>query len=594
MQNGALNRTRYKDRFGEVASGMGFGKIGQYFFYYLRNMQRAFLKNLLWLQLLNWLVKPLWILWIEREIQLRMGDSWYGVYTLHFNLVLLFAVLLDAGLNTYAAREIAANGKLGHPRRMLFLRLGLGLIYVCLVLMIAQMQSGIQMQFLIYALINQVLASVVLMLRAVLQGKQRFISDSWLSVVDRLVALGVCTWMLRTFTVEMFGSEGGVLSFQIAQFFGYATALVLGLILVFWQGRTTSESVSLSSDSPNAVTKDVDATKKQVDAVAQKNPTQKSLGDWSKEVVWFGVMALAMSIFTRIDVQMIQWLSAPHLKDVAELLDADAIKAQLAAGYAEIGLYTRGYRLLDAGLIFSALLSTQLLPLFSKRLASGDDNGEVIWLSFRLVLWVSLGAAMGAWFYGEPLINWLYHGQMQQAALITQNGVDLPRTMEYSGEILNAAMIFKVLMLAFVPMSLVHVFGTFVTASGHMKWLATMAFVCVGVNIAFNYIEIPKLGALGAATGCLITQWVFAGACLIKTQKLGGYEWRWRNFEIVFYQIVFGMICFGMVKYGLGLKGINGLVLSAVIYAISVGWLFFFHEIRRWAAKFRRTKGSPS
>jgi len=541
-------------------------------------MQRAFLKNLLWLQLLNWLVKPLWILWIEREIQLRMGDSWYGVYTLHFNLVLLFAVLLDAGLNTYAAREIAANGKVGHPRRMLFLRLGLGLVYVCLVLIVAQMQSGIQMQFLLYALINQVLASVVLMMRAVLQGKQRFVSDSWLSVVDRLVALGVCTWMLRTFTLEMFASEGGVLNFQIAQFFGYATALVLGLILVFWRGKITSESKSLASDSQDA----------------PKNPTQKSLGDWSKEVVWFGIMALAMSIFTRIDVQMIQWLSVSRLEGVADILDADAIKAQLAAGYAEIGLYTRGYRLLDAGLIFSALLSTQLLPLFSKRLATGDDNGEVIWMSFRLVLWVSLGAAMGAWFYGEPLINWLYHGQMELGATLTQNGVEIPQAMVYSGEILNAAMIFKVLMLAFVPMSLVHVFGTFVTASGQMKWLASLAFVCVGINIAFNYIEIPKVGALGAATGCLITQWVFAGACLVKTQKLGGYEWRWRNFEIVFYQIVFGMICFGMVKYGLGLKGINGLVLSAVIYAISVGWLFFFHEIRRWAAKFRRTKGSPS
>ena len=550
-------------------------------------MQRAFLKNLLWLQLLNWLVKPLWILWIEREIQLRMGDSWYGVYTLHFNLVLLFAVLLDAGLNTYAAREIAANGKVGHPRRMLFLRMGLGLVYVCLVLMVAQMQSGIQMQFLLFALINQILASVVLMMRAVLQGKQRFVSDSWLSVVDRLVALGVCTWMLRTFTVEMFASEGGVLNFQVAQFFGYATALVLGLILVFWQGKSASESKSVASDSAGTVKKDVDV-------IAQKNPTKTSLGDWSKEVVWFGIMALAMSIFTRIDVQMIQWLSVSRLEGVAEILDADAIKSQLAAGYAEIGLYTRGYRLLDAGLIFSALLSTQLLPLFSKRLATGEDNGEVIWMSFRLVLWVSLGAAMGAWFYGEPLINWLYHGQMELGATLTQNGVDLPQAMVYSGEILNAAMIFKVLMLAFVPMSLVHVFGTFVTASGQMKWLASLAFVCVGINIAFNYIEIPKVGALGAATGCLITQWVFAGACLVKTQKLGGYEWRWRNFEIVFYQIVFGMICFGMVKYGLGLTGINGLVLSAVIYAISVGWLFFFHEIRRWAAKFRRTKGSPS
>ena len=541
----------------------------------------------MWLQLLNWLVKPLWILWIEREIQLRMGDSWYGVYTLHFNLVLLFAVLLDAGLNTYAAREIAANGKLGHPRRMLFLRLGLGFVYVCLVLMVSQMQSGIQMQFLLFALINQILASVVLMMRAVLQGKQRFVSDSWLSVVDRLVALGVCTWMLRTFTVEMFASEGGVLNFQVAQSFGYATALVLGLILVFWRGKSTSEFTSLASDSSNE-------EKKEVDVIAQKNLTQKSLGDWSKEVVWFGIMALAMSIFTRIDVQMIQWLSAPRLDGVADLLDADAIKLQLAAGYAEIGLYTRGYRLLDAGLIFSALLSTQLLPLFSKRLATGDDNGEVIWMSFRLVLWVSLGAAMGAWFYGEPLINWLYHGQMELGATLTQNGVDIPQAMVYSGEILNAAMIFKVLMLAFIPMSLVHVFGTFVTASGQMKWLASLAFVCVGINIAFNYIEIPKVGALGAATGCLITQWVFAGACLVKTQKLGGYEWRWRNFEIVFYQIVFGIICFGMVKYGLGLTGISGLVLSAVIYAISVGWLFFFHEIRRWAAKFRRTKGSPS
>jgi O-antigen/teichoic acid export membrane protein len=550
-------------------------------------MQRAFLKNLLWLQLLNWLVKPLWILWIEREIQLRMGDSWYGVYTLHFNLVLLFAVLLDAGLNTYAAREIAANGKLGHPRRMLFLRLGLGLVYVCLVLMVAQMQSGIQMQFLLFALINQILASVVLMMRAVLQGKQRFVSDSWLSVVDRLVALGVCTWMLRTFTLEMFASEGGVLNFQVAQFFGYATALVLGLILVFWRGKSASESKSVASDSAGTVKKDVDV-------IAQKNATQKSLGDWSKEVVWFGIMALAMSIFTRIDVQMIQWLSVSRLEGVADILDADSIKSQLAAGYAEIGLYTRGYRLLDAGLIFSALLSTQLLPLFSKRLATGDDNGEVIWMSFRLVLWVSLGAAMGAWFYGEPLINWLYQGQMELGATLTQNGVNVPQAMVYSGEILNAAMIFKVLMLAFVPMSLVHVFGTFVTASGQMKWLASLAFVCVGINIAFNYIEIPKVGALGAATGCLITQWVFAGACLVKTQKLGGYEWRWRNFEIVFYQIVFGMICFGMVKYGLGLTGISGLILSAVIYAISVGWLFFFHEIRRWAAKFRRTKGSPS
>jgi O-antigen/teichoic acid export membrane protein len=227
-------------------------------------------------------------------------------------------------------------------------------------------------------------------------------------------------------------------------------------------------------------------------------------------------------------------------------------------------------------------------------LATGEDNSEVIWVSLRLVLWVSLGAAMGAWFYGEPLINWLYHGEMVQSTVHTINGVSVPQSLVYSSEILNAAMIFKVLMLAFVPMSLVHVFGTYVTAAGQMRWLATLAFVCVAVNMVFNYIEIPKVGALGAAAGCLITQWVFAGACLVKTQKLGGYQWQWKNFEVIFYQILFGLISFSLVKYGLDLKEINGLVLSAVIYAINVGWLFFFQEIRVWVDKFNRTKGSPS
>ena len=546
-------------------------------------MRGNFVKNLLWLQLLNWLVKPLWILWIEREIQLRMGDSWYGVYTLHFNLVLLFAVLLDAGLNSYVSREIAAHGRLAHPKRVFFLRLGLGLLYVVLVLAVAQVQSGIQGDFLMYALINQILASVVLMLRSVLQGKQRFVSDSWLSVVDRVVALAICTWMLRVYTPAMFASEGGVLMFQLAQFFGYAMALLLGLVLVFWK-KSVVVSAQLGLDSAG---REMGGE----GDIAQKNSNQKSLVDWSKEVVWFGVMALAMSIFTRIDVQMIQRYAGSALLNMPDL---DGLKLAAEAGYREIGVYAKGYRLLDAGLIFSALLSTQLLPLFSKRLATGEDNSEVIWMSLRLVLWVSMGAAMGAWFYGEPLINWLYHGQMELGATLTQNGVDIPQAMVYSGEILNAAMIFKVLMLAFVPMSLVHVFGTFVTASGNMKWLATLAFICVGVNITFNYIEIPKVGALGAAAGCLITQWVFAGACLVKTQKLGGYQWQWKNFEAVFYQILFGLIAFSLVKYGLDLKGISGLFLSAVIYAITVGWLLFFHEIRGWAEKFKRTKGSPS
>jgi len=526
-------------------------------------MRAAFVKNLLWLQLLNWLVKPLWILWIEREIQLRMGDSWYGVYTLHFNLVLLFAVLLDAGLNSYVSREIAAHGRLAHPKRMFLLRLGLGMVYVVLVLAVAQVQTGIQGEFLLYALLNQVLASVVLMLRSVLQGKQRFVSDSWLSVVDRVVALAICSWMLRVYTPAMFASEGGVLMFQLAQFFGYAMALLLGLVLVFWGGKSARET-----------------------EIAQNDSTQKSLGDWGKEVVWFGVMALAMSLFTRIDVQMIQRYAGAALSD---LPGVDGLKWAAQAGYREIGVYAKGYRLLDAALIFSTLLSTQLLPLLSKRLSAGEDNHPIMGLGFRLVFMVSVGVASAAWFYGDFLMNWLYHGQLQLGAVTESGGVEVLRSMVYSPEILNVSIIFKVLMLAFIPMSLVHVFGTYVTAAGQMRWLAQLAMVCVIINVAFNYIEIPKAGALAAAVGCLLTQWVFAFSCILKTHRLGGYIWQWKQADGVFLTILGGIFCFGLVKLGIQLEGFLGLMIAGVAYVIAVGFYLFHDEFK---ARFIEKKSS--
>jgi O-antigen/teichoic acid export membrane protein len=511
----------------------------------------------LWLQLLNWLVKPLWILWIEREIQLRMGDGWYGVYSLHFNLVLLFAVLLDAGLNSYVAREIAAHGRLLHPRRMFFLRLGLGLLYVLLVLAVAQVQTGIEAEFLLFALINQLLASVVLMLRSVLQGKQRFVSDSWLSVVDRLVALAICTWMLKSFSPEMFASAGGVLNFQVAQFFGYASALVLGLILVFWRGKDA-------------------VTAAEVGASGGAMASQKSLVDWSKEVVWFGVMALAMSLFTRIDVQMIQRYAGSAL---AGLEGIDGIGMAARRGYEEIGLYAKGYRLLDAALIFSTLLSTQLLPLLSKRIAGGEANQALMGLGFRLVFMVSVGVAAGAWFYGDFLMNWLYHGQMVLGSVTEAGGVEIAREMVYSPEIQNTAMIFKVLMMAFVPMSLIHVFGTYVTAAGHMRWLTQLALVCVMINVAYNYVEIPKAGALAAAVGCLLTQWVFALACIWKTHKLGGYVWQWKQADVVFITLMGGVLCFGLMKIGIHAEGFVGLVWAGLAYAVAVGGYLFHGEL---------------
>jgi O-antigen/teichoic acid export membrane protein len=145
--------------------------------------------------------------------------------------------------------------------------------------------------------------------------------------------------------------------------------------------------------------------------------------------------------------------------------------------------------------------------------------------------------------------------------------------------------IFKVLMLAFVPMSLVHVFGTYVTAAGQMRWLAMLAMGCMVFNVAFNYIEIPKAGALAAAVGCLLTQWIFAGACLWKTHRMGGYVWHWKQADGVFVTLVGGVLSFGLMKVGIGASGFVGLVWAGLAYSVAAGGYLFHGELLAWLGK---------
>ncbi len=430
-------------------------------------MYKSFFKNQLWLQALNWLIKPLWIFAIERSVQLRLGDEWYGKYFVIFNLGLLFAVLLDAGLNNYISREISAAGRLIHKKRILGLRLVLGSLYVLLVYL-AGWNQKLDIKLLSLVAINQILASISLMFRAILQGRHRFISDSILSVMDRFVALVLCTIFLNIYNKE-FTAEFGILLFLISQFFGYLMALVAGLIFV----KTSDHAAPPTDFSGN---------------LSLENETLKI---WIQKVGWFVVMAFAMSVFTRIDALMIRRFSSEgfttYLKPISE-------------GYYQAGIYAQSYRLLDAALIFSTLLSTQLLPLFSRKLANKESVKSILTLSTVIVVSLGLITSMVAIFGGNWILNLIY-----------KSGYSNQQELQY------AAKIFAVLMSSFLPMALIHVYGTFVTALGKMKWLAIMAMVCMVLNVALNYTFVPKMGALGAAWGCFVTQFVFALGCIFKS-----------------------------------------------------------------------------
>ena len=436
-------------------------------------MSKAFFKNQLWLQALNWLIKPLWIFAIERTVQLKLGDEWYGKYFVLFNLGLLFAVLLDAGLNNYISREISAAGRLVHKKRILSLRLLLGLLYLILVFA-AGLNQNLDLKLLALVAFNQILASFSLMFRAVLQGRHRFIADSILSVLDRFVALILCSVFLY-FYENQFIAEQGITLFLIAQTCGYFLAVILGLILV----------------------KRTDNAEPPTDYTANLSLENETLKNWIQKVGWFAVMALAMSVFTRVDALMIRQYSldglTTYLKPISE-------------GYYQAGIYAQSYRLLDAALIFSTLLSTQLLPMFTRKIANKENVNGILKLSTVVVLSIGITASLVAIFGGNFILNFIY-----------KSGYSNEAELQY------ATTIFGVLLSSFLPMALTHVFGTFITALGQMKWLAFMAIGCMALNIAINFVFIPKMGALGAAWSCLITQCVFALGCIFRSlQYLSG------------------------------------------------------------------------
>ena len=72
-------------------------------------MQRKFLSNVLITLSANLLVKPLWILGVDRTFQNRLGLELYGQYTNLFTFSVVLGLLLDFGINNYNSSSLARN-----------------------------------------------------------------------------------------------------------------------------------------------------------------------------------------------------------------------------------------------------------------------------------------------------------------------------------------------------------------------------------------------------------------------------------------------------------------------------------------------------
>src|SRR5687768_11843818 len=126
-------------------------------------MKLSFIKGLSWLIVLNLIVKPVWIFFIDREVQLTVGNEQYGSYfaILNFTYVLFF--ISDAGLSNMLNQRIAGKNAL-HIWQLFRMKLLLLILYAIVCLAAASFAGITQWTLLFYIIGIQALTSLFIFL----------------------------------------------------------------------------------------------------------------------------------------------------------------------------------------------------------------------------------------------------------------------------------------------------------------------------------------------------------------------------------------------------------------------------------------------
>lgn len=405
-------------------------------------LQRHLFSGMLWLLLLNLLVKPFWILGIEVGVQNAVGSEAYGLYFAVFNLSYVFNIVLDLGITNYNTRNIARYPALidKHLSGILGIKIMLLVLYLVITFGVGLLlgYGSVQFRLLAWLCLNQFLSSLILYLRSNFEGLLMFKWDSLLSVLDRVLMIVICGLLLWAPRFSNPDSQFSIFHFVYAQTAAYiATASIALTILIRKVGL---KRLRFNRMFTLAVLK-------------QSLP--------------FALLVLLMACYNRLDPVMLQRLS-PH-----------------GTGNYNAGIYAGAFRLLDALTMVAYLVSIPLLPVFSKMTKAYNpmELRDTVRHIFSLMTVFAVTAACALSSLDTELMNLFY--------------VD---------HVTDYARVFHVLIFCIIPISTTYVFGTLLTAAGKLRQLNILAFITLLLNVAVNLFCIPRWGAVGSAYAALAAQ----------------------------------------------------------------------------------------
>ncbi len=405
-------------------------------------MKRKFITNLILLLFLNLLIKPFWIFGIDRTVQNLVGDENYGFYFALLNFSFLLNILLDLGITSYNNRNISRHNFLlpKHLPNIIGLKLLLAIVYTAFSLIAAAIigYSKLQIHLLAFLIFNQFLVSFILYLRSNISALQQFRTDSIISVLDRTLMIIICSILLFTNT---FREQFTISWFVYAQSAAYLLTAIITFIIVL---RKTGK------------------------IRVRFHPAFYLV--FLRKSYPYAILILLMALYNRIDSVMLE-----------RLLPG-------SRGLEQAGIYAQAFRLLDAVSMFGILFAGLLLPIFSKMIKLGEHVGQMVKLSYTLLIVPAIIVAVSSVYYDHEIMSALYRSNT-----------------DYSADLLG------LLMIGFTGIATTYIFGTLLTANGSIKQLNLMALSGMIINVTLNLVLIPRFEAYGSAYASLFTQ-LFTGA----------------------------------------------------------------------------------
>ncbi len=334
-------------------------------------MNKKFLKNIIFLLFVNLLIKPFWILGIDVAVQNLVGDTSYGLYLAISQFSYLFYILLDLGLTNFNNRNIAQNNQLlsKHFVGISQAKILLTVLYFFVIFLIGYLigYRGEQLKLLAIVGFNQVLLSFILYVRSNISALLLFKTDSMLSVLDRVLMILICSFILWSGFVPR--ANFNIYVYIYSQTVSYTITLLIAIAIVL--KHTGKLTIRINIPFVIMIIK-------------------KSLP--------YALLVLLMSFYNRLEPVLI------------ERLLPDDIAASQA------GVYARAWRLFDAGNNISYLFSVILLPLFAAVIKAKEDLQSLVKQSFSIILSMTCIIGVLCIFYSHKFMEIMYPAQNNDEA----------------------------------------------------------------------------------------------------------------------------------------------------------------------------------